>query len=288
MASRRDGARGDDACATCGRGPSKYTCPGCARRSCGLECVRRHKTTHACDGKRNRAAFVDIRDFGDADVVRDYRFLEEVGAEGERAKRWRPTFGDEDVGDGANRKGGRGGGGRGRGRGNGAMSQARRAMDALKAKCAERGVEVRFMANGMARRRSNTTTHHRKRDELSWRLEWVFHINSERIVRIDEKVEESSALRDAYAAHVKEMTLAVENKASMAPFKLAERDGDGRFDVVMEKFDTPANAKVWIPIDLRDTVASALRGKTVLEFPTFHVVPKTSSERDGVVVKSKS
>ena len=253
-----------------------------------MECVRRHKTTHACDGKRNRATFVDIRDFGDADVVRDYRFLEEVGAEGERAKRWRPTFGDEDVGDGANRKGGRGVGGRGRGRENGAMSQARRAMDALKAKCAERGVEVRFMANGMARRRSNTTTHHRKRDELSWRLEWVFHINSERIVRIDEKVEENSALRDAYAAHVKEMTLAVENKASMAPFKLAERDGDGGFDVVMEKFDTPANAKVWIPIDLRDTVASALRGKTVLEFPTFHVVPKTSSERDGVVVKSKS
>lgn len=115
----------------------------------------------------------------------------------------------------------------------------------------------------------------------------MFHINSERIVRIDEKVEESSALRDAYAAHVKEMTLAVENKASMAPFKLAERDGDVRFDVVMEKFDTPANAKVWIPIDLRDTIASALRGKTVLEFPTFHVVPRTSAEKDGEVVASK-
>ena len=73
----------------------------------------------------------------------------------------------------------------------------------------------------------------------------------------------------------------------MAPFKLAERDGDVRFDVVMEKFDTPANAKVWIPIDLRDTIASALRGKTVLEFPTFHVVPRTSAEKDGEVVASK-
>ena len=39
---------------------------------------------------------MDVRAFTDADIVRDYRFLEEVGAEGERAKRWRPTFGDEE------------------------------------------------------------------------------------------------------------------------------------------------------------------------------------------------
>ena len=48
---------------------------------------------------------MDVRAFTDADIVRDYRFLEEVGAEGERAKRWRPTFGDEEE------AGGGGGGG---------------------------------------------------------------------------------------------------------------------------------------------------------------------------------
>ena len=40
---------------------------------------------------------------------------------------------------------------------NEAARRERRAMDALRAKCVERGVVLRFMANGMARRRTNTT-----------------------------------------------------------------------------------------------------------------------------------
>ena len=45
-----------------------------------------------CTGKRDRTAFKDIRDFTDADVVSDYRFLEEALLEKDRAKRWRPEF----------------------------------------------------------------------------------------------------------------------------------------------------------------------------------------------------
>jgi len=280
------------ACETCGAAPSKYTCPGCGTKTCGLACVKRHKSERGCDGKRSRTTFVDVRAFTDADIVRDYRFLEEVGAEGERAKRWRPTFGDEAE---AEASGGGGGRGRGRGRGgrggraNEAMHRERRVMDALRAKCAERGVALRFMANGMARRRTNTTYHHRKRDVVRWRVEWAFHIDGERIVRIDDVVDETTALRDVYAAHVKAMTLAVENKASMAPFRLStldaaekDKDEDAAFRVLLEKFDTCANAKRWYAVDLDRDLASALTGTTVLEFPTFHVVPP--SARDDYVV----
>ena len=146
------------------------------------------------------------------------------------------------------------------------------------------------MANGMARRRTNTTYHFRKRDELHWRLEWIFHVGDARIARIDEKVPETALLRDVYTAHVKEMTLAIDDKTNMHPFKLpvdAENLNDESlgFLVVAEKFDTPANAKLWHAISLQSTVADALRGKTVLEFPTFHVAPKSRSA-DYVLIQS--
>lgn len=149
-------------------------------------------------------------------------------------------------------------------------------QEALRAKCAERGVEVRFVAEGMERRRRNATVWNRKDDELRWRLEWVFHIDGARVVRIDESAGENATLSEFYAAHVRELTLAVENKPSMAPFKLAafkEKDG---FCVFTEEFGTPANAKLWHAIDVHDAIATALRGKTVIEFPTFHVVPSSA------------
>ena len=118
-------------------------------------------------------------------------------------------------------------------------------------------------------------------------MEWAFHIDGERILRIDDVVDETTALRDVYAAHVKAMTLAVENKASMAPFdslrSTPKTPKTAPFELLLEKFDTPANAKRWHAVDLDRDLASALAGTTVLEFPTFHVVPR-KGEDDYVVV----
>ena len=242
------------------------------------------------DGKRSRTSFVDVRAFTDADIVRDYRFWKRLGRRGSgrsggdrrsgtrrrRAarRRRRRRAGDEEG------RGGRGG------RVNEAARRERRAMDALRAKCVERGVVLRFMANGMARRRTNhDASSSPARASFGGGVEWAFHIDGERILRIDDVVDETTALRDVYAAHVKAMTLAVENKASMAPFRLSSLDAedakDGAFRVLLEKFDTPANAKRWHAVDLDRDLASALAGTTVLEFPTFHVVPRA---RDDYVV----
>ena len=161
------------------------------------------------------------------------------------------------------------------------MHHARRALHALGAKCAERGVEVRFMANGMARRRLNTTTHHRKRDEVFWRCEWVFHVGDARVVRADDKVSEKLTLADVYAAHVKALTIETEDKASVAAFKPPADDDDKAtpsYVALLEQFDTPANAKRWHAISLEQTLGDALRGKVVVEFPAFHVVARADAD----------
>jgi hypothetical protein len=52
------------ACEGCGA-ESKYRCPRCDWRSCGIACVRRHKEETGCSGLRDRTAFVPLRAMSD-------------------------------------------------------------------------------------------------------------------------------------------------------------------------------------------------------------------------------
>ena len=150
-------------CAVCDAGvPAKYRCPACSVASCSLACSKRHKISAndgaGCTGKRDRAAFKDIRDFTDADVVSDYRFLEEALLEKDRAKRWRPQHGS----------------------GSDAAVRSDRAPAPAKSvalvvqKAEARGVRLRRMPDGMTRRVANTTHYDRRRDLMRWRVEWLF------------------------------------------------------------------------------------------------------------------
>lgn len=56
-------------CEQCGAAASKYRCPGCSRRSCSLACVNAHKAQHGCSGKRDRTAYVPLKEFGDREVM---------------------------------------------------------------------------------------------------------------------------------------------------------------------------------------------------------------------------
>jgi hypothetical protein len=47
---------------------AKYTCPCCGNRTCSVACVKKHKETTSCTGKRDRTAFVDITSFDDSDM----------------------------------------------------------------------------------------------------------------------------------------------------------------------------------------------------------------------------
>lgn len=53
------------ACEVCLEQPSKYTCPGCERRTCSLACSKKHKADSGCSGKRDRLKFVSMQEFDD-------------------------------------------------------------------------------------------------------------------------------------------------------------------------------------------------------------------------------
>lgn len=296
-------------CQVCSEGKlAKYRCPACEVASCSLECSRAHKTMGGgCSGKRDRTAFKDIRDFTDADVVSDYRFLEEALLERERAKRWRPQYG---IGSGAAARSDR-------------PPATAKVIALLTQQAKARGVELFCMPDGMARRVANTTFFDRRRDVLQWRIEWLFYgsdngnrgvgNNSEGIngdsdregncicgspgagasgrrgamlarpvaKAEDAKVDETTTIFTALRKHLKQgpgqaarlhelrrYTSAMKNATSSAG---SSSNPATDLAVFLEKEGCPANARRFFKLKLDDTLKASLEGKRLLEFPTLHV-----------------
>jgi hypothetical protein len=266
-------------CAVCDAGvAAKYRCPGCAIVTCSLACSKRHKQMgEGCSGKRKVAEFKDIRDFTDADLVSDYRFLEDALLEKDRAKRWRPRFRPgSDAAARADR-----------------APAATKTVDLLTQKAADRGVQLFCMPDGMKRRVANTTFYDRKRDLMQWRVEWLFH--GPRAPRDEEKKEKNKPTPVARAEDAKVDETATIGSALRAHF--APGPGNAarlhelrRFRSLQERTNKNENENETSSIGIflaaegrraddprfhRLTLDSTLRenlnGKRVLEFPTLHV-----------------
>jgi hypothetical protein len=72
---------------------SKYTCPGCDMKSCSAKCVTEHKQVTGCSGKRDRAAAVSAKEYGQQHLEQDYSFLEEISRSSFAAKRLLREYG---------------------------------------------------------------------------------------------------------------------------------------------------------------------------------------------------
>ena len=268
-------------CAVCDAGvAAKYRCPGCAIVTCSLECSKRHKQMgEGCSGKRKVAEFKDIRDFTDADLVSDYRFLEDALLEKDRAKRWRPRFRP----------------------GSDAAARADRApaaiktVDLLTQKAADRGVQLFCMPDGMARRVANTTFYDRKRDLMQWRVEWLFHgpptardadegkkgksapVARAENAKVDETATIGSALRAHFAPGPGNAARLHELRRFRDPARerSLEAEGakapEGAIGIFLAAEGRRADDPRFHRLALDATFRENLNGKRVLEFPTLHV-----------------
>lgn len=58
-------AKIDTICEGCQEKPSKYKCPGCSIRSCSLPCVKAHKLSTGCNGKKQLTQIIPLSKFDD-------------------------------------------------------------------------------------------------------------------------------------------------------------------------------------------------------------------------------
>jgi hypothetical protein len=46
-----------------------YTCPRCERKTCSLPCARRHRKEFDCNGIRDRAKYIPVKEFTNMDLL---------------------------------------------------------------------------------------------------------------------------------------------------------------------------------------------------------------------------
>jgi len=76
-------------CFACRQNRAKYRCPGCDTPTCSLQCVDKHKRLLECDGIRDKVKFRRMEQFTNLDVLSDYRLMEEITRHKEGVKRKR-------------------------------------------------------------------------------------------------------------------------------------------------------------------------------------------------------
>ncbi|KAL4501362.1 hypothetical protein ABPG73_014100 [Tetrahymena malaccensis] len=65
-------------CFICKTKDHKYTCPGCLKKTCSLQCSKDHKVQFNCSGKPNYSGFVDKNSYSEATAKKDYQYLKQT------------------------------------------------------------------------------------------------------------------------------------------------------------------------------------------------------------------
>ncbi|KAF9284391.1 hypothetical protein BGZ74_001742 [Mortierella antarctica] len=292
-------------CEVCGVVNAKYKCPGCFCQTCSLKCSKQHKLDTTCSGVRSRTHFVERKQYSEKDMMSDYNFLEEVGRTVDNAARDNIKL---DHGNNPNRKKIFGANGsvihpqgqhnknRHQNKHNTAASSANDASEAISLTAAQelerlgsvgsgsykdkqlilqakkRASHLIMMADGLKKRKENSTHWKDKPSRILWTLEWLFpELNSSssdspkprRILA--HKNEESKVLKDLLAEQ-----LAKEENADVAKHHLIDMLDQCRLFFVIPL--RHANKPALYPLKSQDTIQEALKFKKVLEYPTIMVL----------------
>lgn len=298
-------------CSSCAE-PSKYTCPGCAARSCSLLCVRAHKEASGCTGQRATSTYRAMSNFDEQTLLRDYRFLENgtrtLDSADRRLQKAAPNEPQAQA----------------------TQSPARRE---LLREARRRGVLLELLPQGMQRQRENTSRHARREHTLRWRVEVVFCKagvkHAEEAVAEGTTIEDlllalllpgrpldpcataaaaaaatADATADATAIAADAATAATANATAAVggapPPRLGHASNEAQRAVLRHKLREytrhthapcdglsvfllaerrAANDPRYHRLPLDESLGGALRGKVVLEFPTIHVATQDEAAR---------
>ncbi|KAJ3880209.1 hypothetical protein F5051DRAFT_324394 [Lentinula edodes] len=167
-------------CQVCNARYAIYTCPRCKIRTCSLPCSSSHKVATNCSGERNKAAFVNMRDYTWGTLMSDFTYLEDVGR---KVGEWGAIIGKgsyaiPDTGRDANGMRGRGmraGRAQFRGRGGGRAGVAKTKRDILKTQLEMQDISMDLLPLGMERRQHNQSIWDFKNQTAYLTIEFKFH-----------------------------------------------------------------------------------------------------------------
>lgn len=175
-----------------------------------------------------------------------------------------------------------------------------KAADPLVRQAEIKGVNLLRMPCGMMRRTSNTTKFNKKKGEISWKIELCFHLPKCVINKVEEESKSfSSAEGDTsmtLPTHLmiesemsESCTLSYElgkhldvhpgnstTRSRLRPFVNTPRD---LLLLFIKRIPCSSASPKYFELGQNSTLAELLEGKTIIEFPTIHVVLDSDKER---------
>ncbi|BFZ58916.1 Box C/D snoRNA accumulation [Savitreella phatthalungensis] len=228
-------------CTVCGEDGGRYKCPRCSTVSCSLSCVRAHKSVDGCSGVRDRTSFVSKSAYTQAHFDSDYNFLTAVERTVDNALRHNHTTTH-------------------RGRGN-PTHQAERHRAAWIRRCGDdAGVTVVPVPSGLGRRKMNRSGWAGKQGCLRWTVEWVFvgsATEDKPITVVSASLLETTVLAQALSPLLKQPHISAVLPTNRQPTLAIKHHPHPDADL--------------LALTQEHTLAQALRGITVHEFPTIYV-----------------
>ncbi|XP_040843318.1 box C/D snoRNA protein 1 isoform X2 [Ochotona curzoniae] len=241
-------------CETCGTEEAKYRCPRCLRYSCSLPCVKKHKAELTCNGVRNKTAYVSIQQFTEMNLLSDYRFLEDVARTADHISR--DTFLKRPI--------------------------SNKHMYFMKNRARRQGINLKLLPNGFTKRKENSTFFDKKKQQFCWHVKLCFpQCQAE---YIEKRVPDDKTINDILKTYIDP-----EKSDPVIRQRLkAYIHSQNGVQVLMKVENMQQNLVRYYELDLHKSLLDNLRNKVIIEYPTFHVVLKGSSNDMKILQQVKS
>lgn len=231
-------------CGQCGE-PSKYCCPKCSARSCSLPCVKRHKKNDDCDGVRDKTSYISLDEFTDLDLLSDYRFLEESARVIDSASRAKPALGVYPQ-----------------------QKTLPGFLHKFQAECRRRGTVLKLLPRCFTKRQENKSQYNFRERCIYWHVAWIFSASHIK-VHEQQRIHERQSLGECLEKHLKLETCRSELKNPLQPYLAAGMQG---VSILLAAEGKPAAEQCYYNLDPSMSLEQCLKGKVIVEYPTFTVV----------------
>ncbi|KAK8821336.1 hypothetical protein WA538_005962 [Blastocystis sp. DL] len=244
----------------CHQHPSKYTCPGCNKRTCSLACVRDHKRIDHCTGVRDRTKFVPISEYNDAVLHDDYFFLTDVARKVDSTVKsindfpaWSTPHMVEDAKEAKNHR----------------VSSY---LSALIKQAADRHVQLITLPLGMSRQVENKSRYIFGKGLIMWYAKWNL-ASIAPILSFSTRCSELDVVGEVFQAELSNLSSHL--YPLVAKYKTSSLD---QLILLMEKYipydpsQASHSSKEYYIVPHDRTFRDILAGTTLLEFPVFYAI----------------
>lgn len=231
-------------CEVCNCNLAKYTCPACEVKTCCIQCVTIHKKELKCNGIRNKVSFKQLSKYSNMDLQSDYILMEEITRSVENCKR-DPSKNFVRI-----------------------NKQLPFHLFKLRAAATRRGIHLCFLPQSFTRHKENTTFLNWKTQLISWKVEWVFP-EAGYIKYIDERVTEDDRLSTILNKFLYPEYCPPELKDHLQYYQSVGYSG---VTVLMKAENIKKSKERYYHLDVGESLKENLEGKTIIEFPTIHVI----------------